>query len=354
MGFLAFLFCVCAITFIGLLFGLKLCAHFCPTSFLPHNEKSTAIALYSAFLLAGLALSVFSFLPFSVWGVWALSGFAVLGLRCSSFSKKWKRIFSFLLCLGAVLTLYQLNQTAVLFSCLFALFWWGIWSLYVWFDRFAFVSFLTSVSWMIALFSVGAVMHTVPASLMAASGVMGAGVLAVSYFRLGQKKPILGPLTASLAGFIWAGIWTYFLTTGAFIQVLTGLGYYLFEGIFLVIALYFHRPLQTFLERLLAFGPLAPKAVRILFSHLLILSFLSAMTLQIKATVAPVLIFALAVVLIDLYLRLNTLLHPQPAWRELFKNTKDSLLLLTKQAQKKEAPLPKTTKKTRKKRKTKK
>ena len=354
MGFIASLFCVCFVAFIGLLWGVKLYARFYPTSFLHHQELTTAVALYGAFLFGGLLLSIFSFLPFSSLAIWCISGLAVLGLECSSFPKKWKIIFSFLLCLSNVLSLYQFDQNAVLGSFLMALLWLGIWRLWVLFDHFPFVSFLTSISWTIALVLVGIVMHTIPTVLLIPVALIGSGVVAASYFQLVQRKAILGYLTSSLAGFVWAGVWVYFLTTGSFFQVLTAFGYYIFEGVVLGVAFYLHRPLQTYLGRMLSFPQLASKAVSVVFSHLLILSFLAAMTLHMKFGVAPVLIFALVVVLVDLSLRLNVLVHPQPSWKELLKNTKDSLSVLVKQVKDKKNISSKKTKKTQKKRKKKK
>ena len=334
MGFSASLFSVCLIVFIGFLLGVKLYARVYPAFFLHYKERVLAGTLYASFLTGGILLSVTSFLPVSALAVWAAAGLAVLGLETSSCSGKWKTPLSLLLCLGTALTVYQFDKNAVFGAVFIAFVWWGIWRFFLWFDRFPFVSFLTSVSWTVALFSVGLVMHTVPNLLLILLSLIGTGVMATAYFCLLQKQPILGRLSASLAGFIWAGIWAYFCATGAVFQTFTAFGYYLFEGIALAVCFYFHRPLQTYLERMLAFPDLASKAVSVIFSHLLILSFLAAMTLQMKLTVAPVLIFALIVVLVDLHLRLSSLIHPQPTWRELLKNTKESFSLLTQQFKK--------------------
>ena len=79
------------------------------------------------------------------------------------------------------------------------------------------------------------------------------------------------------------------------------------------------------------------------------------MSLHLKGTLTPVLIFALVIVLVDLYLRLNVLIHPQPTWRELLKNTKDSCKLFTQQLRQKATTKKRGPAKSRqKKRKTKK
>ena len=331
MGFFISLLSVCVLIFIALLLGVQLYARFFPAFFLRAQEKVLALAFYISFLVGGIILSAAHFFPLSSLIVWAVAGLAALGMDCSSFSKRWKALLSFGLCMGSVLNLYQFSQNAVFWTLGGALIWWGIWRLWVWFDRFPLISFLTSLSWMFALCSVGLFMHTIPFFLLVPVSLIGTGVVAVSFFQLSQKKPFLGALSASLAGFVWGGIWFYFLSAGAVFQVLTAFGYYLFEGIALAIACYYHRPLQTYLTELLAFPNLASKAVSVVFSHLLILSFLSAMTIGMNLTVAPVLLFALIIILVDLYLRLSSLMNPQPTWRELFKNTKEGLFLFTKQ-----------------------
>lgn len=396
-----YLFFASFVIFAGLFWGLKLYTHFSPTSFLQHQEKTIFNVLGASCLVGGTLLSVFSpvfpiFLFVTVSGfvglgleyfslskIWknifccliSLGGFlilykldidislilspsflltylgvCVLAIAASPISKKWKLIFSFLLCLGGS---FLLVQNSIVMPLFMALAWFGLWSLFVWFDRFPFVSFLTSVSWVVALFSIGLVIQTVPYFALYSVSLIGAIVIAIGYFQLSQKQLVLGRLTASLVGFIFGAIWSYFLITGAVFQVATAFGYYLFEGVVLGIAFYTHRPLQTYLTGMLARPDLAPKSVKVVFSHLLILSFLSAMTLHLKWSVSPILIFPLGIILVDLYLRLNALIHPQPTWGELLKNAKESFSLLSKKTQKKSSS-PKDTcpKKTQKKRKS--
>ncbi len=344
-----YLFFASFVIFAGLFWGLKLYTHFSPTAFLQHQEKTIVNVLGASCLVGGTLLSVFSPV-FPIFLFVTVSALVGLGLEYFSLQKKWKLIFSFLLCLGGS---FLLVQNSIITPFFMALAWFGLWRLFVWFDHFPFVSFLTSVSWVVALFSIGLVMQNVPYFVLYSVSLIGAIVIAIGYFQLSQKQLVLGRLMASLAGFIFGAIWSYFLITGAVFQVATAFGYYLFEGVVLGIAFYTHRPLQTYLTGMLARPDLAPKSVKVIFSHLLILSFLSAMTLHLKWTVSPILIFALGIILVDLYLRLNALIHPQPTWGELLKNAKESFSLLPKKTQKKSSsPKDTSPKKTQKKRKS--
>ena len=89
-------------------------------------------------------------------------------------------------------------------------------------------------------------------------------------------------------------------------------------------ALFCQRPAQTLLSGALMNPQYAAKAAKSVFKHVLLLSFFAAVMMRTRY-VAPLLIFALVVVLWDLYLRLNNLKNPLPTWRELLKNTRQGM-----------------------------
>ena len=322
MGLFIPLICICLITYVGFFLGLK----FYPRLKWKYpSELVETTILYVSFLISSGIACCLSFVPLSWFFVLNLGALTVLGIKLLSFSKRWKWGLSFLLCLVSVLCLYDDSILSVFFLTLF----WGIaWGIFFFFDRFPLVSSLVSVCWTFGIVFVGLVMRGIPEMIIFQTALFGGCIAIFSRFKLLQKNPRLGCLPALMGGFIWAGLWTYFISKGAVIQTLVSFGYYLFEAVFLIGAFVLHRPLTTLLEQLLARSQFSSKATNIVFTHTLALSFLSIMSMQMNQSTAPLLLIALGIILIDLYMRLNALEHPIPTWREMFKDTKESVMLL--------------------------
>ena len=317
------LFFVCILIFFGILFGLKTYIRFYPAKFLAHQDIAEAVTFFLGILLGGGIL--FAFHPNLSLFVWIIGGLCAFVLTFSSFSKKGKIFLSLLLCWGMVWNLDPSTGPLTFKMLLSTALWWGGWHLFAWFDRFPLTSLVVSLGWMLAFVSVGVLMRFMPVGCIVQVGLLGTATMALMYFKFSERKPFLGRMSSSLAGFLWMGVWGLFMVQGALVQTITAWGYYLFEIAVLGMALIRHRPLQTYLGRLLEQPALASKAFSAVFSHVLILSFLSAMTMHMMGS-RIFLIFILLVVLIDLYFRLHVLENPQPTWRELLKNTKTTLI----------------------------
>ena len=241
MGFFLSLILICLLVSFGVWFGVKSYAHFHQKFFLNHKEFVEGTVLYLALLLGVGAFSALSFIPASVVLLWGFAGLGILSFSQSSLSMK-KRLFSqALLCFASVLALYQFSES-FFYSLLLTFLWWGMWRLIVFFDRFPLTSFLVSLAWTMALLAMGLLIHTIPNGVVALVALLGVMTFLFSSLGALQKQPFLGQLISSMLGFIWAGVWVYFLRTGALFQTLTAFGYYLFEAGFLVMALFCQRP----------------------------------------------------------------------------------------------------------------
>ena len=312
--------------------------------------------LYTALLIGSGIMCLYSFLPLSFFTLIALGSLAILGIADCSFSKMGKLALSFLLCFISASFLYPFSGHFLQIFSL-ALFWGFSWGIFVFFDRFPFVSSLVSFSWALGIVSVGLIARRIPEMIIVQVALLASIIALFSRFKASRGSFNLGQNTACLFGFFWAGIWTYFISTGAIVQTLIPFGYYLFEGIILLTAFILHRPMMTFGERLMLQGQFTAKATNIIFLHLLFLSFLSAMSMYSTYSMTNVLVFAWLLILIDLYVRLNALEHPIPTWREMFKDTKNSMLTLVDEVKSSRTPQKKKAvpkKKTNKKRKKKK
>ena len=335
MGFGSALLLICGFVFFGIFGGLKAFRHFYPEKYVHQQGIVDGCFLYGGLLGGGLILSLLSFLPISFCGFWMLMGLGILGIEKSSFPCKWKALLSFLLCWGAVLNLYFPFEPAFLSGLFVAFCIWFGWQVFVIFDRYAFTSLLVSLCWAIAVVGIHFILPgIVPMKWMIAACLLGICVMALMYSGLSEKSAVLGRMPALFCGFMWACFWGYFLTKGAVVQTTIAWGYYLFEATVLCTAYLTHKPLQTFWGRLAQDPKFASKAMRVVFSHLLILSFLSVMSLGIQAP-NLILIFVLLIVLMDLYLRLTAIEKPQPTWKELLKETKSGMTCLLHEWQKK-------------------
>lgn len=321
MGFFISLLSVCLFIYFGLWVGLRSYAYSHQKAFLYNKESIEAIAVYLALLVGMGFFSFMSFIPFHVVAFWGFAGGGILAFSQAKMSAKKRLLFQGLLCFSSILALYQVSETAFIFSLLLAFLWWMMWRVIVWFDQFPFTSLLVSLGWTMALLATGLLIHTIPNSIVAIVALLGTITFLFGYVRAAQKQPVWGSLISSLLGFAWAGIWAYFLNLGAISQTLTAFGYYLFEFVFLIFAFLYHKPLQTFLAKSLMNPQYASKAIGFVFSHILLLSFFAAVMIH-KGNI-PLLLFALVIVLLDLYVRLNALENPLPTWRELLKNTRE-------------------------------
>ena len=353
MGFFTFLVCVCMVVCAGLFLGLK----FYPRSKCRLSSESMELGLlYTALLVGSGIMCLYSFLSLSSFTLMALGSLAILGISDCSFSKMGKVALSFLLCFISASFLYPFSGHFLhIFSL--ALFWGASWGIFVFFDRFPFVSSLVSFSWALGIVSVGLIVRRIPEMIIVQAALLASIIALFSRFKASHRSFNLGRNVACLVGFFWAGIWTYFISTGAIIPTLIPFGYYLFEGIVLLTAFILHRPMMTFGEHLMLQLQFTSKATHIIFLHLLFLSFLSALSMYSTYSMTNVLVFAWLLILIDLYVRLNALEHPIPTWHEMFKDTKNSLLTLmdevksSKIPQKKKVVLKEKANKKRKKKK---
>ena len=329
MGFFLSLISVCFFTYLGVWFGIKSYVHFHQKFFLNHKEFTEGTALYLALLFGMGLFSFMSFIPFTIVALWGFAGAGILSFSQIQISMKKHLFFQGLLCLASVLALYPFSENS-LTSLSLAFLWWFIWRVMVWFDRFPLTSLLVSLGWTMAILTTGLLLRTIPNTIVAITSLLGAMTFLFSSFKVSQKQPVLGQLISSLLGFVWAGVWIYFLKLGAVFQTLTAFGYYLFEVGFLIVALICHKPFQTLLAGSLTDPQLAPKAVKSVFSHILLLSLCATVMMRIPSA-SLFLLFALAVLLLDLYLRLNNLKNPLPTWRELFKNAHQGMTDLVEQ-----------------------
>ncbi len=325
MGFFTLLFCVCALMTLGLFWGLKFFPHKLINKY-PSELVETGV-LYFALLFGGSVLCIEGYLPVSLLVLSGIGGLITISISALSPSKTWKYGLSALLCYFSVLFFYQFWGHSLFYSFALTAVWGLLWAVFVFFNRFPLTSSLVSFSWMLGIVCVGPIMSGIPRMIIAESALLGISVMVYSRFKLLQKKLILGETTSFLIGFLWSGVWTYFVSQGGLFQTITAYGYYLFEGIILGLAFFFQKKIITFPSDIVS--KLSSKSTAIIFSHLLILSFLSMLTMRMNQSIIPVLIFSVLVILLDLYMRLSALENPLPTWREMFRDAKDSVLILT-------------------------
>ena len=339
MNFFTTLTCICLIVYFCLYVGLK----FYPQ--LKRKELSDLVQiefLFGTIFVGSGVLCILSLLPLSLFFVLNTGGLLAIIIQHAPFSLKLKLLLSFCLCLCSTLCLYPSTEHFLLMPVVLTLFWGITWGIFVLFDCCSFVSYIVSLCWGIAIVAVGLVMRTIPQMIIAQTALLTVSITVFSCVRFSQKKTNLGKTVASLMGFIWGGILTYFVNSGAVLQTFILFGYYFFEGIILLGLFLTRKNMVTLLEHLLNVPQVRSKAMGIIFSHLLILSFLSSMTMSVRGDIVPALIFVLVVVLMDLYLRLSTLETPMPTWRELFKSTFQGITDFTKQI-KQNVPVSKKT-----------
>ncbi len=354
MSFLGFLLCVCLLTAFGVFFGLKFFSHRLRNVY--SSELIETSVLYLGLLLGGSVLCAGGYLPVSFLVLLGIGGTSTIGISVLTPSKSWKCGLSALLCYLSVLFLYQFYGYSLFYSLILAVVWGILWAVFVFFNRYPLTSSLVSFAWMLGIVCVGLIISEIPRMLIAGSALLGTSVMMFSHFKTFQKKLVLNETVSFFIGFLWAGVWTYFVSQGGLFQTITAYGYYLFEGIILGLTFFFHKKSPSFLsDNVLKFSS---KSTAIIFSHLLILSFLSMMTMRMNQNIVSVLIFALIIVLLDLYMRLNALENPLPTWREMFRDTKDSVIILAneiksrKQKAQNNSPLKKPVKKKTQKRKS--
>ena len=319
-----------------------------PSKYTSCPDYIHAITFYLVSLFSGGFLGIFFADVFSlnVFFVWAIGGWAVLCLEQKDLSIKkalpYQLLIVFLsvLCLGYFSSEFNwLALGSVLLTTILGVF---LWRVFVFFDRFPITSFLVTLSWIIPLIGVG-FFQGFPETLMLWVVFLTVITIVSMQVNLKQKTPFLGQISASLIGFLWLGVWGYFLAKGAIIQTIDVFGYYLFEGAVLLIALLKRKPLETFLFHLIQNPKYIKKAVSVVFYHLLILGFCGVMTVQTPFNYACSLnLVVLAIVFTDLYIRLGAFENPIPTWRELFSDTKQSVLSLADQFKQKPQKKEKT------------
>ena len=322
MGFFTSILITCVFIYILLGMGIRFFAKSYPKIFLRCTDLVDASAFLIALLLGGVVLFLFSDLPFTTLLSWVLGGLVILGIPYLKVKKNYNFLAEFLLCLVCSFFLFQSVNPFI--AVVLALLWWGMWHIFVFFNTFALVSFITSLSWGIALLITGFIIQNISLGMLGQIALVCISASALSRVKLSQKLPVFGKLSVAIIGFAWGGIWTYFLSNGALLQTITAFGYYLFEAIFLCLMIIKHQPLETFLTKLLKYPQFASKAVSITFSHTLILSFIAALMIGGKRLPVAASLFILTIVLIDLYMRFNAFEHPVPTWKGVFKDLKNT------------------------------
>ena len=327
----------CLIAYILLRVGLSLYISKNPVKYDSCPDYINAVSFYLASLIGGGALSILFADVFSlgVFFVWALGGWAVLVLEQKGLPLKKALPYQLLIVLLSILfmgyfpsTLNLLALGSILLTTLLGVF---LWRVFVFFDRFPITSFLVTLTWIISLLSIG-FFQNFPGALMLQVAFLTVITIISMQVNLKNKSPFLGRISASLIGFLWLGVWCYFLAKGSIIQTVSMFGYYVFESIILLIAFFKKKPLETFLFHLIQEPKFIKKSVSVVFYHLLILSFCGVMTMQMELNYATSLIlFVTVIVLVDLYIRLGAFEKPIPTWKELFSDTKKSILSMADQ-----------------------
>ena len=339
----------CLITYVLLRVGLGSYILRNPVKYNSNPDYINAVSFYLATLLGGGALTVLfaDVFPLSVFFVWALGGWAVLWLEQKKFPMKEVLpcqaliILVSILCLGYFPSGFSFLALGIaLLTTVLGVF---LWQMFVFFDRFPITTFLVTLSWIIPLLGVG-FFQGFPGMLMLQVVFLTVITIVSMQVNLKQKTPFLGKISASLIGYLWMGIWCYFLAKGAIFQTVSMFGYYIFEGIILFIAYFKRKPLETFLFHLIQEPKFIKKAVSVVFYHLLILGFCGIMTMQMPFNYAcSLILFVMFVVFIDLYMRLAAFEKPIPTWRELFSDTKKSILSVADQFKQKPQKKEKAT-----------
>ena len=361
MGVFLSLFLTIIVSIVMFFVGKKAFPHFFKKKDL---EFIDTISAYFSLIGAGAFLRVVSpeFSSIKLLLLWMMAGAAIFWMEEGKFSLKKKLLFQLFLSLGSVLTFSDLTFSPDLLWKVpgLVLMFEGFWHIFVWFNRFPSVSFINVLSWILALLGMGLLIQTVPDFIIGPVVFLGVTEFILMRFNLSRGLPCFNPKEALLFGFLWGSLFTYFISSGAIVQTFCFWGYYLFEGIFLGIALVYRRSLVPFLSHLIEQSKWASKAVGFVFSHMLILSFFGAMTLRLRGAASGAIIFVLVIVLIDLFLRLHNLEYPSPTCWEIFSDLKKAVISTTSQVKQvlllKKEPIPKkvSKKRTPRKRKTKK
>ena len=331
--FAGLLLCV----YLGVLFGLNKWIIKQPPKQLQYRLSAGVGAFLMGGLMLGLAGSnIILRSPSLSLYTWIIGVFFGLLYTAARFGMgKAKVVWMPLACAAGVYILHKaLPQIEMdLFNaCVMFLSWWGSMSIVMFFDRLPLLNFLTLGTWTLALITMTLISSFIPPQMAVMSVLLLVPVWAIINNLSRRMEGMLGLYGITLTGFIMGGIIAACVGMNSYGSAIALMSYYLFEGIWFVLAWLGWHPLG--MEKgMFAFGTVLAKentgaVVKLIFYRLLTLSLLGVLMWQSRRV--DILLVLIFIIFLDTYMRFKTS-KPAPTIRDMWASTKNDLKKLWNQ-----------------------
>lgn len=244
------------------------------------------------------------------------------------------------------LSTYFLPQTVQIQAGLAGTFehlWLGvIWALMVWvfakMDRVPFMSMILSTGFAACMFLLSSFFSVVPIALGYFAIAILIAQMGMNMFLKNVVTPKLGYSASVLVGFLWGAYAIYFLALGYTPAVVILYGYPTMEVLFAAVVsfgLYQNWESQSYLvEQALAKNIFPQKVLKAVMMWMLLIAALAALSIMSLTTGKAVFYIALAIVLINIYIRLTSWGEPKVRLRDVGADLKKGLSEVKKELQK--------------------
>ena len=302
-----------------ILFSVALACFYCGTFFglrlwmKRQNGERLSVKLPAA--VASFLVSVFVFgmaVCYVLFSVPKLSGYTMLVCLFVAVlvaAAKWpeqKKVWMPIVCMAGTYVLHRLLP-AMPVGCWtyvsMVVVWLAVMSLVVFFDYLPLLSFFTIATWAFAFASVIFIDGAIPLLLPAACWLIVAPLWAIIQVSAVNMMGRLGPYASAFLGFVMGGIIAVCIGFGSYNSALSLMSYYLFEGVFFVLALIGFHPFgmekgeAVYIIALKKGNP--ARVLKMIFYHLIILALVAVLAWQTRYIWSVSLM--ITIVLLDMY-----------------------------------------------------